>query len=208
MKIYTKFGDTGDTALFDGKRVPKDHLRIETYGTVDELNSCLGIAIAALRSELPPVPNTHARETHAGEPPLHERLLELQRELFVLGSDLATPPGSKHEDRVKRIAPEAVQRLERWIDRAAAQLPPLKRFVLPGGTPAAAHLHLARTLCRRAERRLVALIHADPPAAPALATPLIYLNRLSDLLFTLARLANKDAGIGDIEWDGRNNMPV
>jgi cob(I)alamin adenosyltransferase len=186
MKIYTKFGDTGQTALFDGSRVPKSHLRIDTYGTLDELNSHLGLAIA-----------------HCPDPPLAQQLTALQIDLFTLSSDLATPAGSKNESKITRTPPEAITALEQQIDEATAQLPPLKRFILPGGTPTAARLHVARTICRRAERLLTALLAAEQntPHEPALHTPLIYLNRLSDLLFTLARLANKREGRPDVEWD-------
>lgn len=185
MKIYTKFGDTGQTALFDGTRVPKSHLRIETYGTLDELNSHLGLAISA-----------------APDAPLAAQLTALQEELFTLSSDLATPAASKNESKITRTPPQAIKNLETQIDEATAQLPPLKRFILPGGTPTAARLHVARTVCRRAERLLTALLAAekDTPAQAALHTPLIYLNRLSDLLFTLARLANKREGRPDVEW--------
>ncbi|HUO09336.1 MAG TPA: cob(I)yrinic acid a,c-diamide adenosyltransferase [Phycisphaerae bacterium] len=181
MKIYTKFGDRGQTALFDGTRVGKDDLRIETYGTVDELNSVIGVAIAQ---------SAHERVTGV--------LVRLQRELFVLGSDLATPAGSKNEGKVKRIGAEEVAGLEREIDLATAELPALKNFILPGGSVAGATLHVARTVCRRAERCLVGLMHAE--GAEEESQSLIYLNRLSDLLFTLARLANKLEGRGDVEW--------
>jgi cob(I)alamin adenosyltransferase len=186
MRIYTKFGDTGLTALFDGTRVPKSHLRIDTYGTLDELNSHLGLAIA-----------------HCPDPPLAQQLTDLQIDLFILSSDLATPAGSKNEAKITRTSPQAIADLEQQIDDATAQLPPLKRFILPGGTPTAARLHVARTVCRRAERLLTALLAAEQntPQEPALHTPLIYLNRLSDLLFTLARLANKREGRPDVEWD-------
>ncbi|HVS72776.1 MAG TPA: cob(I)yrinic acid a,c-diamide adenosyltransferase [Phycisphaerae bacterium] len=203
MKIYTKFGDRGETALFDGQRVGKDDPRIDTYGTVDELNSSLGVAIAGMAPE-----GIAAAEEGKN---LHERLIALQRELFVLGSDLATPPGSRNEARVTRIGPADIDRLERMIDEATAQLPPLQRFVLPGGSMTAARLHVARTVCRRAERRLVELMRQTPGAENSLAHALIYLNRLSDLLFTWARLANKTAGVGDVEWEGaeaRKKLPV
>jgi cob(I)alamin adenosyltransferase len=181
VKIYTKQGDKGQTALFDGTRVAKDHLRIETYGTVDELNSAIGVAIA-----------------HCGDAPLREALAALQLELFDLGSDLATPADSKNREKVRPIGQEHIASLEKQIDAATAELPALKRFILPGGSVAAAHLHLARTICRRAERMLVTLMQQD---ATLTLDTLIYLNRLSDLLFTLARLANKRAGHPDVEWN-------
>ncbi len=166
MKIYTKFGDAGQTALFDGGRVSKDHHRIETYGTIDELNSTLGVAIADCNHAV-----------------LRALLLTLQHQLFDLGSDLATPLDAKNAAKVRRIGAEDVQRLEREIDAATAQLPPLRRFVLPGGSITAARMHVARTVCRRAERHLVTLMQHELVGDQ----PLIYLNRLSDLLFTLAQ---------------------
>ena len=183
MKIYTKQGDLGQTVLFDGTRVAKDHLRIETYGTVDELNSAIGLTIVDCRDEA-----------------LTELLTRLQRQLLDLGSDLATPLDSKNSAKVRRIGAPHVAFLEQQIDAATAQLPPLKRFIIPGGSVTAARLHVARTVCRRAERHLVTLMHHE--AAVIGPHPLIYLNRLSDLLFTLARLANKMDGRGDVEWDG------
>ncbi len=188
MKIYTKFGDRGETVLFDGTRVTKSHLRIETYGTLDELNSHLGVAL-----------------TDCQHPALQGLLTELQQELFVVGSDLATPVGSKNEAKVQRLRGEAVGRLEGHIDAATAQLPPLKSFILPGGGLTAARLHVARTVCRRAERLLTSLALAEAGGAgeAALRVPLIYLNRLSDLLFTLARLANQLDGVADVQWQSK-----
>src|ERR1041384_4568906 len=135
MKIYTKQGDRGESVLFDGRRVPKDHLRLETYGTVDELNSHLGLAISG-----------------CGDPKLRELLNVLQGQLLELGSDLATPAGSPNESKVRRINEHRVRFLEERIDEATAQFPPLKRFILPGGGITASRLHVARTVCRRAER--------------------------------------------------------
>ena len=178
MKIYTKHGDAGLSVLFDGTRAPKNHPRLETYGTLDELHCHLGLAAAA-----------------SPDDPLRAQLAALQVELFDLASDLATPAGSKNESKVRRISPADVANLERQIDAATAELPPLKRFILPGGTPAAGHLHVARTVCRRAERHLVTLMSQEPLAPDVL----IYLNRLSDLLFTLARLANLRANTPDVE---------
>ncbi|MGN6367426.1 MAG: cob(I)yrinic acid a,c-diamide adenosyltransferase [Phycisphaerae bacterium] len=191
MKIYTKFGDRGETALFDGTKVPKDHLRIETYGTVDELNSWLGVVVATLGGD-------------AAAAELAGLLTTLQRQLFVLGADLATPLGSKNEAKVVRISEREVRFLEERIDAATGRLPALKAFVLPGGTVAAGQLHVARTVCRRAERLLVGLMEAEGEAGRGgLGQALIYLNRLSDLLFTLAREANRLAGRGDVEWHAR-----
>lgn len=182
MKIYTKQGDGGLSGLFDGRRVPKNHLRLETYGTLDEVNSHLGLAIAECRHES-----------------LRGELQKLQGELFLLGADLATPLGSPRESQVRRIGAADVSSLESRIDAAAAQLPPLKRFILPGGGITACRLHLARTVCRRAERQLVSLMHSEPPE-PVGDQALVYLNRLSDLLFMQARLANHLDGVVDVEW--------
>jgi len=186
MKIYTKTGDRGQTALFDGRCVSKNNLRIETYGTVDELNSHLGLANADCR--------------HAD---LHELLAQLQRQLFAFGADLATPHDSKNASKIKRIGPSEIAFLEQHIDAATAALPPLKHFVLPGGSPTASRLHVARTVCRRAERLLVTLMAAEPDGPDAL----IYLNRLSDLIFTLARRANQLDAVPDVEWLPENPQP-
>lgn len=181
MKIYTRSGDEGDTGLFGGGRVPKDHPRVEAYGDVDELNSAIGLARAAPPAEFA------------------DQLLEsVQRDLFAIGGHLATPD----PERVTRALEKAtlsearVAELERAIDEADTELSPLKSFVLPAGTPKAAALHLARTVCRRAERSTVRL------GREAEVHPLfvVYLNRLSDLLFTLARLANHRANVGDATW--------
>jgi cob(I)alamin adenosyltransferase len=179
MKIYTRQGDTGNTGLFDGRRVRKDDLRIETYGTIDELNSVLGLVIA----DCP-----HAAIT--------DLLGLLQRQLFELGADLATPEDSANASKIRRVSPEHVTFLEHQIDVAMNQAPPLKHFVLPGGTRAAAGLHIARTVCRRAERLAVTLAGHETVGPQVL----VYLNRLSDLLFALARLANHLDGRADIEW--------
>ena len=183
MKIYTKTGDRGETGLFGGGRVPKDHVRVAAYGEVDELNSVIGVAIAQLGAPL--------------QPDLGPGLREVQADLFVVGANLATPAeGGRANPHVPVLDPARITALEAWIDAAEGELEPLRHFVLPGGTPAAAALHLARTVCRRAERRVVTLAreaHVDPDHA-------IYLNRLSDLLFTLARLANHRAGLPDVPW--------
>ena len=187
MKIYTRQGDKGVSGLFDGRRVPKCHPRLEAYGTLDELNSHIGLAIA-----------------HCRHPSLQTQLLALQHQLLVLGSDLATPPGSANESKVTRIQPRDATELEHQIDAATAQLPPLKRFILPGGSLAAAALHIARTVCRRAERQMVSLMQ-QTPADPIGEQPLVFVNRLSDLLFVLARLANHLDGVDDIEWIPKND---
>jgi cob(I)alamin adenosyltransferase len=181
-RIYTRTGDWGDTRLASGEPVRKTSLRVEAYGCVDEANSALGMA----------------RLNTAGDVVLDAMLGAIQNELFDLGADLATPARAERENTTAlRILPEQVERLEREIDRLNAELGPLTSFILPGGTPAAAALHVARTVCRRAERVAVALADAEPEqvSAPALA----YLNRLSDFLFVAARWANAK-GAGDVLW--------
>jgi cob(I)alamin adenosyltransferase len=179
MKIYTKTGDHGETGLFGGPRVRKDTPRIEAYGTVDELNSVLGIVRA-----------------QAIESDIDALLRQIQNELFDLGAQLATPDPIAHHTSL--IGPPQIAALETAIDRFEARLDPLQQFILPGGTPAAAQLHFARTVCRRAERRLVTLAHQS---GQRIADDLvIYLNRLSDLLFVLARASNHAAGYSDVPW--------
>ncbi len=179
MKIYTKTGDDGTTSLFDGTRVAKTHPRVMAYGTVDELNAHLGGAIAAgLDTDL------------AG------KLLQIQRDLFALGALLADP---RHAiaDRVTKatLGQDDIARLESWIDGLEAELPPLRHFVLPGGSPGGAALHMARTVCRRAEAASLAI--GDGAAGPVV---LVYLNRLSDLLFVMARAANHRADVDEQIW--------
>lgn len=176
MKIYTRTGDEGYTSLFGGRRLSKDALRVEAYGSVDELNAVLGVVLV----EDPP----------AG---LVEPLQEVQRDLFVVGSDLAAPEENAY---VPRVRGEMTQRLEAWIDGWEAELERQKYFILPGGSRAAAFLHLARTVCRRAERVCVALAREEPVNPEILR----YLNRLSDALFVMARWANRRAGIPDTPW--------
>ena len=184
MKIYTRRGDSGETDLFGSGRVPKDHLRVEVYGAVDELNATLGLCAAA-----------------TPEAELREFVQSLQCGLFELGAYLATPE-ARHRDAMKMHEPSeaAIAALEARIDAFEAELPPLERFVLPGGTNSAANFHLARTVCRRAERLAVALDRAES-LAPSAVT---YLNRLSDLLFVLARVLNRANldGLGgdDVYW--------
>ncbi|MFA6541985.1 MAG: cob(I)yrinic acid a,c-diamide adenosyltransferase, partial [Bacteroidota bacterium] len=168
MKIYTKTGDRGETALFGGERVPKDALRIEAYGTVDELNSLLGIV----------------RSLHP-EKKLDAILLKLQNELFAVGADLATPVAHR-STVIPRIRRSDAASLEKIIDRFEKPLQPLKAFILPGGSPVASYLHFARTVCRRAERHVVRLSRNEDIGVAVI----VYLNRLSDLLFVLARYAN------------------
>ena len=181
MKIYTKTGDKGETGLFGGGRVPKDDPRVEAYGDVDELNAVIGMARAV-----------------EVMPRIDEVLVSVQRDLFAIGALLATPDREKMAQHLQkaRIDERRIAELEQAIDDADAELEPLRAFILPGGTPKAAALHAARTVCRRAERHVVRLQHTTE--LPTLAV--IYLNRLSDLLFTLARLATKRAGAGEVTW--------
>lgn len=187
-KIYTRTGDDGTTALGSGERVRKDDLRVASYGTVDETNAAIGLARVSLGD---------------ASAALDDRLLRIQNDLFDLGADLCVPDrGQKLPYEPLRISSTQVDRLEREIDELNANLSPLRSFVLPGGTPAAAALHVARTICRRAERLMVELAaHADEPVSDA---ALKYVNRLSDFLFVASRTAN-DQGRGDILWvPGKN----
>ena len=180
MKIYTKTGDAGETGLFGGARVSKASDRVDTYGEVDELNAVLG------RVRL-----------HAFGDENDALLATIQSQLFDVGAELSSP--GKKSVGIELVSEAEIEPMERAIDRAETELAPLRTFVLPGGAPLAADLHVARTVCRRAERRLVALAAVEP-VRPELIR---YLNRLSDLLFVLARLANHRAGIPDVPWVGR-----
>lgn len=182
MKIYTRTGDAGQTGLLGGKRVSKDHMRVSAYGEVDELNAAIGVC---------------ASESACGTE-LALQLEWIQGRLFVLGSELADPgSGSSHP----ALAAEDSSRLEEWIDRADEQLPPLRNFILPGGSPLGARLHLVRAISRRAERAVVALSHAESVSSEAL----VFTNRLSDYLFAAARLANVMAGVSEIPWKGQED---
>ena len=182
MRIYTKTGDAGETGLFDGTRVSKADARVDAYGDVDELNAVIGLARASL--------------AEGSDEVIDRRLDEIQRELFTVGALLADPR-HKIAARVEKAAlgDDAVARLERDIDALEADVPALRRFILPGGSPAGGLLHVARTVCRRAERRVVGL--GPDAVAPVVV---VYLNRLSDLLFTMARSVNHRAGRAEIEW--------
>jgi cob(I)alamin adenosyltransferase len=179
VKIYTRTGDGGETGLYDGRRVSKSDLRVDAYGEVDELNACLGQVLAL-----------DVDEEMAG------MLLTVQRDLFAVGGCLADPD-HRVAARVEKmdVGPAEIARLEGWIDRLEEELDPLRRFVLPGGAPAAAALHVARAVCRRAERRIVSLGFGQvPQGLPA------YINRLSDFLFVAARAVNRRAGLPEREW--------
>jgi cob(I)alamin adenosyltransferase len=179
VKIYTKTGDLGETSLLGGARVPKDHLRVAAYGDVDETNAALG-AVRAL-----------------AEASLEALLLSIQKDLFAIGAQLADPTHKVASKRAKAAVTAAhVRRLEKAIDSREEKLPPLRSFVLPGGTPAAALLHQARTVCRRAERSVVTLAR-EADVDPRI---IVYLNRLSDLLFVLARFENRRAGLSEDRW--------
>ncbi len=183
MKLYTKRGDAGKTDLFGGQRVSKDHLRVEAYGTVDELNATVGLCLS-----LTAVPGEIA-----------EPLRTIQSRLFEIGADLATPRDPADMDKggmVPRVQPEQVAELEGWIDALCDPLPAMKTFILPGGTELSARLHLCRTVCRRAERLTIALSHVEPVGDAVI----VYLNRLSDLLFAMSRFANHAAGVADVPW--------
>lgn len=181
-RVYTRVGDDGTTALGGGQRVPKDSLRIEAYGTVDELNSVIGVAVAAGLTE-----------------DLHQPFFVIQQVLFNLGSDLCILEEDKQRFQVPGITQEHVDQLEAWMDEWNEELEPLKSFILPAGHPAAAQLHVARTVCRRAERDVLRLSRQEDVGEHVIR----YLNRLSDLLFVAARHQNKHAGAGDILWDSR-----
>ena len=179
MKIYTKTGDAGETSLFDGSRVSKADHRVDAYGEVDELNACLGAARGVCR-----------------DADLRDALAGIQQQLFAVGARLADPSVKIAERVTKAGVREAdVERLEQWIDRLETELPPLRRFILPGGGETGSWLHLARTVCRRAERRVVAL--GDGAVEPVVVR---YLNRLSDLLFVMARASNHRQGVTETEW--------
>lgn len=179
VKIYTRTGDGGDTGLFDGTRVPKNDPRVAAYGDVDELNAWLGLVRASL-----------------ADVRLTEMLEQIQRDLFALGARLADP-SHKIAGRVTKaaIAPADIIRLEAWIDLLESELPPLRRFILAGGSPGGAALHVARTVCRRAERAIVALGHGAVES-----DLLVYINRLSDLLFVMGRSTNRTSGAAETEW--------
>ncbi|MGQ9789425.1 MAG: cob(I)yrinic acid a,c-diamide adenosyltransferase [Armatimonadota bacterium] len=180
MRIYTKTGDDGTTGLLGGQRLSKDAPRVEAYGSVDELNAHIGLALTYLHN--------HSR--------FREMLQQVQKTLFVIGAELAAPIGKKPP--VAPIDASHVQELEGWIDDLEDTLPPLRHFILPGGSVPSAFLHVARTVCRRTERRVVTLFHTEPGNAHIIT----YLNRLSALLFVMARAVNASEGVEDVIWDG------
>jgi len=192
-KVYTRHGDKGDTHLVGGRRVPKDDPRIESYGTIDELNSILGI-VRSLNDAQKESPFSHR---------LDEILRQVQNELFDLGSELATPPDAEWEGMI-RIGADEVTTLERTIDECQEELAPLKSFILPGGGMIAAYLHQARTVCRRAERDILRLMRREPVREG----PLQYVNRLSDLLFVLSRWTSHQLGEPEYLWEKGLTLPT
>lgn len=182
MKIYTRTGDKGDTGLFGGVRVPKDDARVEAYGTVDETNAAIGVALS-----------------HCQVPLVRRVLGDVQTDLFTLGAELSAASGHEARLGIALLTDADVVRLEHAIDEAETSLPPLKNFVLPGGPPDATALHLARTVARRAERRVLTLAQREEVRG----TLLVYLNRLADLLFVLARLAGHENGATEVAWAPR-----
>lgn len=185
MKIYTRGGDGGETALIGGVRVPKDDQRVAAYGTVDELNAVLGLALSHDSQEPRAIDLTEMRT--------------VQEDLFTVGARLAAndPQRAIRKGTIPQLAEDRVTALEAWIDRLDTELPVLDAFVLPGGSLVAAQLHVARTVCRRAERKVVGLLEEQPDLNDVIIP---YLNRLSDLLFTLARFANRRSGLEDTSW--------
>lgn len=181
MKIYTRTGDGGDTGLFGGGRVPKGHVRVEAFGTVDELNAALGISVQTV-----------------GDPQIRDWLIQIQNDLFSLGASLATPGADAGTARptVPPLPKGRIQQMEEWIDLSMSEAPELRSFILPGGTTGSASLHFSRTVCRRAERAVVRLNQTEVSDPGVIR----YLNRLSDLLFALARLENWRQGVPDVLW--------
>jgi len=186
-KLYTRKGDKGDTSLFDGSAVRKDDPRVEAYGQIDELNAHLGLA-ASMAGDDPADPEVRL---------LRDRLVEIQHRLFVIGSALATPDGSRKQTVIPQLGPEEAALLETWIDEACNKVPPLREFVLTGGDRLACQFHVCRTVCRRAERNVVALTGQSPIPEQVI----VYLNRLGDLLFAWARWVNHHRGQPEEPWD-------
>jgi cob(I)alamin adenosyltransferase len=185
MKIYTRTGDTGSTGLFGGPRVAKDDDRIEAYGTVDELNAAIGTARSAELGDV-----------------VDAQLASIQHALFAIGAELATPEPDDHSMRI--ISNAHIGQLEQWIDEHEGNLTPLQQFILPAGDAGATHLHLARAICRRAERRVVTLVRRHETSVSE--ELIIYLNRLSDLLFVLTRSVNQTKGVEDVQWVKPNSV--
>ena len=190
MKVYTQTGDQGKTSLLSGERVAKSNVRIQAYGEIDELNSVVGALMAALSADTEPV---------------RDELKRIQSDLFEVGAWLAATPGSEVRSRLSPVTAGHSRRLEASIDTMDGQLPELRRFILPGGDAAAAWAHIARTVCRRAERGVIALADqegGDDEAGGDIGPVIVYVNRLSDYFFVLARWLNHKSGTGDVLWQG------
>lgn len=208
VRIYTKVGDKGNTSLFNGDKVLKNDARVNAFGAVDELNCMLGLIATELERIL------HIKQTETAEVKvIHTRglvllldiVLHLQNELFVLGSDLATPMSDLSNDKVNRITDIYIRRLERWIDDLDKELPVLRAFILPGGSELSARLHLSRTVARRAEREIVTAFSIFNLEQPSInEQTLKYINRLSDLLFVMSRAANQFQNVSDVLWEQTN----
>lgn len=197
MKIYTKTGDTGETGMMGGKRLSKDSPRIQAQGDIDELNAMLGVCRAQHDEKFKEHASRNLEQTLVPADELLQKILHvLQQEIFILGADISTPLDSQHT--VPRIKKTQITQQEKWIDEMDNQLESLRHFILPGGSIMAANLHLARTVCRRTERSAVTLSSQEKINPLAI----IYLNRLSDLLFIMARFANKMAKTGEEKWLG------
>ena len=194
MKIYTRTGDEGNTGLFGGERVRKHHPRVEAYGAVDELNAHIGLAVQSLRID-------QDQPSEVGQS-LRQSLEGVQSRLFDVGADLASPPDTKAGAWLTRSQPAWIEALESEIDAMEAELPELTNFILPGGSSGASALHIARTVCRRAERRAV---EASDAGEAITAEAVAYLNRLSDWLFVAARLANQDEGVTEQIWESESS---
>jgi len=180
MKIYTKTGDKGETSLFGGERVGKNNVRIKAYGSLDELNSFIGLTLAKVKNKK-----------------IKEVLFNLQNKLFIVGSDLATPSTEKNKKlNIQRTPPEYINEVEKWIDDFSSDLDELKNFILPGGSEGAAFLHVCRTIARRAEREIVELKRNEQITENVI----IFINRISDLFFVLSRFENKHSNIPDVKW--------
>lgn len=197
MKIYTRTGDSGTTGLLGGPRVGKDDSRIEAYGTVDELNAVLGCVRTAIASARVEFANQAGVVDSLGE--LDQQLVQVQHELFSIGAELAAPDPDSFQLRV--IGSEHIARLEQWIDQTESRLPALKQFILPGGAPVAAQIHLARAVCRRGERRVITLADCAGVETPLSMDVIVYLNRLSDWLFVISRDVNRLLGRDDQLWE-------
>jgi cob(I)alamin adenosyltransferase len=205
MKVYTRTGDAGQTSLFNGRRVPKNDSRVEAYGTVDECNAAVGMACAHLSMRDVAAVGEYSADTEAALEGLRSRLESLQHRLFDLGAHLATPRDTSTQTKLDKTAfpSNAAQDIEAWIDDMEAALPPLKTFVLPGGHPSAAALHVARTIARRAERAVTPMLLGDEPQIDPAAYQ--FLNRLSDFFFVASRYANKLTGCSDVTWSKQHD---